>query len=96
MNTIKINDLVLELINYSKNTNFIENHFRYSIACTVNTNITSEIEALLLETITSIEIYVKDNLIYELKNISGKIENLNEYFVSDHMATTINLILDKE
>lgn len=65
------------------------------ITRSANFNITdqdiSELEALASTSITLIEIIVKNNTIYTLDNVNGRLDNINEFLENDHMSKTVTI-----
>ena len=94
MNKIKFNNLEMEVLDYNKNTYLTDHTVQSSASCSVISSDMSALNALMNTTITSIEIYHDDILIYDLKDINCKISNINEYLSDNHMNVSLSLIFD--
>ena len=94
MNQIKLNTLVLEVIDYNKSTYLDGDLISSNASCSVSTNDITALTALIDDQITSIRILHDNTVIYDLQNINAKITNINEYLSGDHMNITLSLIFD--
>lgn len=92
MNIIKLNNTEFQLQSYSRNTYFNEGGITSNASCNIKTPDTDDLMALGEETITSIQIKVDNNVIYELENITAKVDNINEYFDGQNMNFSINFM----
>jgi len=79
MNTIIFNDTAsFEVESYNKNTYFNGESITSNANCSVKISNMTALNTLAEDTITSIEIDHDNESIYELANISAKIESINE------------------
>lgn len=90
MNTIKINNLELTVESYNKNTYFNGQTIASNATCNVVTSDINALHELMEEEITSIQIFYNETLIYNLQNITARIESINEYLNTDRMNININ------
>lgn len=94
MNLIVLNDVVLEVTAYNKNT-YLENGEMSSTAtCSIITTDITALNALAEELITTIQISNNGTLIYDLQNIKAHITNISEFLNTDRV--NINLTLTFE
>lgn len=91
MNTIKFNDLELEVESYNKNTYFNDGNITSTGYCTVITNDIASLNELMGEIITSIEIKHNDNSIYNLANLNAHIDTINESLSGDRIVVNLNI-----
>ena len=96
MNTIKFNDTEFQVENYSKNTYLSDGHISSNANCSVIVSDITVLNALMLDTITSIQIKYNDDVIYDLHDISAHIDNISEYLNVDRMNISVNLTFDNE
>ena len=96
MNTIKFNNTEFQIESYSKNTYLNGEQINSSANCSIIVNDIAVLNALMQDTITSIQIKYNDNVIYTLQNISAHIDNINEYLNVDRMNISVNLTFDNE
>jgi hypothetical protein len=59
-------------------------------SCGVITDNIDELNDLMQDKITSIQIYHDNELIYDLSDIDANISSVNEYLTDDHMSITLN------
>ena len=90
MNTIKLNNLELRVESYNKSTYFNGQDIVSNANCNVVTTDIATLLALMEEEITSIQIFYDGTLIYDLQNITARIESINEYLNTDRMNININ------
>lgn len=96
MNTIKLNDLELEVTSYSKLISFNDNMMSSSASCQVITTNNEAIIDLAKETITSIQIKHNDEVIYNSSDINARIANVNEYLNTARIDINITLAFEDE
>ena len=94
MNTIKFNDAEFRIENYSKNTYLSDGHVTSNANCSVIADDIAVLNALMQDTITSIQIKYNDDVIYTLQNISAHIDSISEYLNMDRMNVNVNLTFD--
>ena len=95
MNIIKFNGTYeFEIDSYSKNVNFDGQNITKNAYCNMTNTDASDVEELGNSTITEIQIYHDGTLIYELSDITARIDNLSEYLNVDHMNVSLNLTFD--
>ena len=91
MNTIKFNNVTIEVEGYNKNTYLNGNTITSNASCSVRTNDMTTLNELMQTPIEAIQIYHNDTLIYDLDDIDARIESINEYLNEDHMNINVNL-----
>lgn len=92
MNTIKFNNTEFELDSYNKNTYFsMDGNINSNASCNISTSNITELNALAESSITSLQIFHNEELIYDLQNIDAHIDNINEYLNNDRMSISINM-----
>lgn len=96
MNTIKFNNVSMEVTSYNKNTYFAFDSGEQVITqdnanCNVVTSDLTALRALGEDVITSIEIYHDENLIYSLHEIECHITGINEYLNEESVSITLSL-----
>lgn len=91
MTKIKLNNYECEIDSYNRNTNISDGNINSSGYINVPNGNVDELNALLGTTITSIEIYIDNDKIYELHNINAEVSSLNEYLSGDRMTYNLNL-----
>jgi len=96
MNTIKFNNTEFQVESYSKNTYLSEGHIISNASCSVIVSDIAVLNALMQDTITSIQIKYNDDVIYNLQDISAHIDNISEYLNVDRMNINVNLTFDNE
>ena len=96
MNTIKLNDLELEVTGYSKNIYFNDNIMSSNASCQVVTNNSEAIVNLAKETITSIQIKHDNEVIYDLPDINAKVTSINEYLNINKVDVNMALAFEDE
>ena len=94
MNTIKFNNTEFQVESYNKNTYFSGNTMSSNASCNIVTNDIESLNTLALNTITALQIYHDETLIYNLQNIQAHIDNINEYLNGDTISISINLTFD--
>ena len=94
MNTIKLNNVEVELISYNRQMTFSENMVKNRAYFGMKQKDLNLIVELFNTEITSIEIYHDDEKIYDLKNISVRLDNISEDLMQDAIFTNVNLIFD--
>ena len=95
MNKIKFNNTEFEVETYNKSTYFGGETITSNANCNIVVTDANALNALVGITITSIQITHDDNLIYNLSNISARIDNINEYLNMDRMGTSLNIVFDQ-
>ena len=91
MNIIKLNNAEFEVENYNKNTFFGGESISSTASCSVLTNDPTVFNEMASTPITSIQILHDGEVIYNLQNISARIESINEYLNVDRMSINIGL-----
>lgn len=91
MNKIKFNNTEYEVESYSKNTSFSGETIVSNAYCAIITDDVASLNTLAQTTITSIQIYHNEVLIYNLSDISAKIDSINEYLQGERMGINVNL-----
>ena len=89
MNTIKFNEHTYDVESFNKNTYFNDNNVTSSASCSIKTNDITSLHALAAEGVSSLQIYHDGTLIYNLSDISGRLNSIDEYLSDDHV--NINL-----
>ena len=96
MNKIKLNNTEFEITSYTRNTSFGGDTISMTAYCDVASAANVDVYALGQDTITSIQIYHDDTLIYDLQDISAHIDSSSEYLNVDHMSLNIIITFDIE
>lgn len=91
MNKIKFNTTEFEIESYNKTTNFSPEGISSNAYCSIYTNDINAVNALAENTISTIQIYSDQNLIYNLQDANAKIDSINEYLTGNRMGININL-----
>lgn len=91
MNVIKLNNLEVEIEVYNKNTYVNDGVVMSTAYCTLKTTDTTTLNAMMLETITSIEIKHDGTVIYSLGNLNARIESITESLADDRVIVNLNL-----
>ena len=91
MNIIKFNNTEFELESYNRNTYFNGETISSSAGCGIIAANITEIDALAESTITSLQIYHDNELIYDLQNIDAHVSSVSEYLNTDRINITINI-----
>ncbi len=91
MNTIKFNNTEFELESYNRNTYFGGENMTSNASCGIITTNIASINSLAESTITSLQIYHNEQLIYDLQNINAKIDSISEYLNTDRINITLNV-----
>lgn len=91
MNTIKFNNTEFELESYNRNTYFNGETVSSNAGCGIIAANATEIDALAESTITSLQIYHDNELIYDLQNIEAHVSSISEYLNTDRINITINI-----
>ena len=94
MNTIKFNNTELQVESYNRNTYFSGDTINSNASCVIKTDDATALNALAQTTITALQIYHNDTLIYDLQDIEAHIDNINEYLNNDTMTISVNLTFD--
>lgn len=94
MNTIKFNNNTFEVESYSKNTYFNEDSISSNGSCQIITNNITGLNELAEETITAIQIYHDETLIYDLQDIECKINSISEYLNGDRVSIGLSFTFD--
>ena len=94
MNTIKFNNTEFQVESYSKSTYLSDGHVASNANCSVIVDDITVLNALMQDTITSIQIKYNDDVIYNLQNINAHIDNISEYLNTNRMNVNVNLIFD--
>lgn len=91
MNTIKFNDFTCPVISFNKYTNFDANGISGTGTCEIEVNDNlSDLYELGMNGITSLQILVNDEVIYNLTDINIKITSINETLTGNRMAMFLN------
>lgn len=91
MTTIKFNNTVFEVESYNKNTFFNGEEITSNANCTIKMTDMAPLNALTQTTITAIQIHYDNTLIYDLQDVSAKIDSIGEYLNTDRMSISVNL-----
>ena len=94
MNTIKLNNDTYEVLNFSKNTQFNADGIFSNASCSIKTSDISTLYTYADTGVQTIQIYHDSNLIYNLENVNGHLQSIDEYLMDDHMNINVNIILD--
>lgn len=94
MNTIKFNNVTFSVESYNRNIYLSENEIHGDGNCTIIVNDMSTLTALMDNTITAIQIYHDNNLIYDVQNLDAYITNINEYLSDDRVIISLSLRFD--
>lgn len=94
MNKIKLNNAEFEIENYNKSTYFGGDTITSNANFQLTTNDITLLNALVSETITSIQIIHDDTVIYNLTDINAHIDNINEYLNFDRMNINVSMRFD--
>ena len=95
MNTIKINTLEFAIDTYGKNTYLSEGTIVSNASCSTTVADIDALNELMEDTITQIQIYHDNELIYNLQNLNAQITSINEYLNDDHMRYDINFTFNE-
>lgn len=90
MNKIKFNNFEAEVDSYNKTTYLGGDTIMSNANCSIRTSEITTLNNLMLDIITSIQIFSNDILIYDLQNIRAKIDNVTESFGGDRMYVNVN------
>jgi len=96
MDTIKLNNTEMSITAYNRNTYFSEGGITSTANCSVLVDDLDNLNAIAQDTITSIQIYHDNTLIYDLQDIEAYIESINEYLNGDRMDVGVNLVFSFE
>jgi hypothetical protein len=91
MNTIKLNTLEFPITSFNRNTYFTGESMNSNASFEGTDVDITALSALGLTEITTVQIYHNEELIYDLQNIHGKIDNFSEYLREDKIAMSINM-----
>lgn len=91
MNKIKFNNAEYEVNSYNKNTYFGGESINSTANCTLVTTDVTGLNALAAGTITSLQIYHNDTLIYDLQDINAHIDSINEYLNGERIDISVSL-----
>ena len=94
MNTIKLNNTTFEVTSYNKSTYLSDQEIRSNATCSIKISDIADVNALMGVTITSLKIYHDETLIYNLADISAKLDNVNEYLNIDTVDVSLSLTFD--
>ena len=99
MTIIKFNNTTFEVTSFNKSTYFNGNLVSAATCELEGTNVDA-LEPFLTTPITTLQIYYNDALIYDLQNITARIDAINEVLEVNHMGISVNItfnpILDNE
>lgn len=90
MNTIKFNNHTYEVFAFNKNTYFNDGVISSNGGCQIKTSDITSLQTLGTETIETLQIYHDDTLIYDLQNLNGKLNSIDEYLSEDHININLN------
>ena len=90
MNKIKLNNVEFEVENYNKSTYFSNDTISTNANCSIITDNITALNELAEDEITSIQIHHDDTLIYNLADISARIDSINEWLNGDRMSISVN------
>lgn len=91
MNKIIFNEAEFQVESYNKTTSFSEGQLNSNAYCSIITDDIDALNALIGQSINTIQIYHDETLIYDLHNALGRIDNVNEYLSGDRMSINVNL-----
>lgn len=95
MNIIKLNNVEFEIENYTRNTNFSGDTMTSNGYCSLINADVDDITALAQTTITSIQILHNNNIIYNITDITARIESISESFSGgERMYISMNFIFE--
>jgi hypothetical protein len=94
MTTIILNNTEFELVSFNRNTSFYENNISSTANCDIRVSNSAALQALINTTITTLQIKYGNEVIYNLTDISAKINTMNEYLNTDHISTSLGLTFD--
>lgn len=94
MNKIKFNNVEVTLEGYNRTTYFSDGSISSNGSCNIITDDMTELNELAQDTITSIQIYSNDTLIYDLQDIDAKINTISEYLNGDRISISISLVFN--
>lgn len=94
MNTIKFNQAEFQVDSYNRSTYFSGNTMNSTASCTIVTSDIASLNAVAQTSITLLQIYHNETLIYDLQNIQAHIDNINEYLNGESISISINLTFD--
>lgn len=94
MNTIKFNETTFPVESYNRNTYLSDGHIHGDGNCTVVANNLGTLTDLMDDTITVIQIYHDNELIYTADNLNANISSINEYLSDDRINISLNLRFD--
>ena len=95
MNTIKLNNTTYEVLSFNRNTYFGGEEITSTASCQIKTTDISSVHALAQTTISTLQIYHDNTLIYNLTGVNGKLNSMDEYLMNDQINITINLNLNE-
>ena len=96
LNTIKFNNAIFQVESYNRNTYFNGTSISSNASCTIITDNIASLNNVAQTTITTLQIYHEETLIYDLQNIQAHIDNINEYLNDDSISIAVNLTFDNE
>ena len=91
MNTIKLNNVTLELESYGRSTSFNGAEMESNANCDVITSNINALFELAQLPITTLQIYHDNNLVYDLQNINCVIASISEFFNGERMNISLSL-----
>ena len=96
MNKIKFNNTEFEVLSFNRNTYFNSDSISSDAGCSIIVDNMSDLNSIAQESITTLQIYHDNTLIYDLQNIDAHINHIGEYLSDDAMSISINLIFDMQ
>ena len=90
MNTIKLNNTTFEIENYNRNTYFGGETINSTGSCSLTNADIADVNELGSTTITTLQIYHDNTLIYDLQDINAKIDSINEYLNGDRVSISVS------
>lgn len=91
MTKIKLNNTEYQIDSYNRTTNIMDGNINSTAYVNLVNGDATALNALLGTTITSIEITVDSDKIYELTSINATVESVNEYLAGDRMSYNLNI-----
>ena len=96
MNTIKLNNTTYEVLSFNKSTYFNQEGITCNASCQIKTSDITSLHNLAKETITTLQIYHDQELIYNLTGLDGKLSSIDEYLMDDRININISMNFNEE
>lgn len=91
MTKIKLNNFEYQIDSYSRNTSIMDGNITSTAYMSLVNGDAVSLNNLFGVTITSIDITVDGNKIYELVDINAKVDSINEFLSGDRMGYNMNI-----